>query len=82
MRAWKRFEQTNTKQVQAIVVFTERDRETLAAIVGETLIICIPLTTTPPKQPLNPHGGDSLSPLFIGNFIYLPMWMQQCVSSM
>jgi glycosyltransferase involved in cell wall biosynthesis len=72
MLAWKRFEQTITKRVHAIVVFTERDREVLAPIVGKTSIIRIPLTTTPPKQPLDPHGEDSLSLLFIGNFIHPP----------
>jgi glycosyltransferase involved in cell wall biosynthesis len=72
MLAWKRFEQAITKQVQAIVVFTERDRETLAPIVGETPIIRIPLITTLPEQPLNSYGDDSLGLLFIGNFIHPP----------
>lgn len=72
MLAWERFERTIISQVQAIVVFTERDREALAHVSMSPPIICIPSGTVLPKQPLNPHGDEPLNLLFVGNFKHPP----------
>lgn len=72
MLAWERFERTIISQVQAIVVFTERDREVLAHVSMSPSIICIPTGTVLPKEPLNPHGDEPLKLLFIGNFKHPP----------
>jgi glycosyltransferase involved in cell wall biosynthesis len=70
--AWRRFEKSVAGQVQAVVVFTARDRESLAPIVGEKPIVRIPLATTLPERPLDPTGGEPPSMLFVGNFIHPP----------
>jgi len=72
MLAWERFERTIISLVQSIVVFTERDREVLAHVSMSPPIICIPSGTVLPKQPLNPHGDEPLSLLFVGNFMHPP----------
>jgi glycosyltransferase involved in cell wall biosynthesis len=70
--AWRRFERSIAGQVQAVVVFTARDRETLAPIAGDKPIIRIPLATTLPERPLDPRGDQPSSMLFVGNFIHPP----------
>lgn len=72
MLAWERFERTIISQVQAVVVFTERDREVLAPVSMSPPIICIPSGTVLPKQPLNPHGDEPLNLLYVGNFKHPP----------
>lgn len=70
--AWERFERTIIGQVQAIVVFTERDRQALAGLGSDTPIVRIPLGTILPENPLNPDGHQPLSLLFVGNFKHPP----------
>ena len=70
--AWERYEPTIIKQVQAVVVFTERDRQAVAPSVQHTPIIRIPLGTVLPEHPLNPLGDPPLSLLFVGSFIHPP----------
>jgi len=72
MLAWERFERIIISQVQAIVVFTERDREALAHAPMPPPIRCIPPGTVLPKQPLNPRGEEPLKLLFVGNFRHPP----------
>ena len=72
MLAWERYERTIIRQVQVIVVFTERDREALARVSMSLPIIRIPSGTVLPKQPLNPYGDEPLNLLFVGNFIHPP----------
>ena len=72
MLAWERFERTIFRDVQAIVVFTERDREAVAHRTRRTPIVQIPLGTELPKQPLNPVGYPPWSLLFVGNFAHPP----------
>jgi glycosyltransferase involved in cell wall biosynthesis len=70
--AWRRFERFIAGQVEAIVVFTARDRQTMALLAGEKPIIRIPLATTLPEHPLDPRGGEPPSMLFVGNFVHPP----------
>jgi glycosyltransferase involved in cell wall biosynthesis len=70
--AWQRFERKIVKQVQAVVVFTERDRRELARFGSSTPIVRIPLGTVLPEQSLNPLGSDPLSILFLGSFRHPP----------
>jgi glycosyltransferase involved in cell wall biosynthesis len=72
MLAWERFERTIISQIQAIVVFTEGDREALAHVPMSPPIIRIPSGTVLLKQPLNPRGDEPLSLLFVGNFVHPP----------
>ena len=70
--AWKRFERAIIGQVQAVVVFTERDRQALVPFAAQTPIVCIPLGMELPERPLNPLGSQRLSLLFVGNFRHPP----------
>lgn len=72
MWAWKRFEQAIISRLQAIVVFTVRDREALAPVSPSIPIVCIPFGTELPEQPLDPYGEDPLSLIFVGNFTHPP----------
>jgi polysaccharide biosynthesis protein PslH len=72
LRAWERFERTITKHVQAVVVFTERDRQALAQLAHPTPVVTIPIGAVLPEQPLDPIGDESLTLLFVGNFIHPP----------
>src|SRR5262249_36455335 len=70
--AWERYEPTIIKRVQAVVVFTERDRQAVASSAQQTPIVRIPLGTVLPEHPLNPLGDPLLSLLFVGSFIHPP----------
>jgi polysaccharide biosynthesis protein PslH len=70
--AWKRFERKITKHVQAVVVFTERDRKALKKLGLRTPIIQIALGTEIPEQQRAPSENDSAHLLFVGNFKHLP----------
>jgi len=68
--AWKRFEREIIRQVQAVVVFTERDREIFSKLGGQTCIVQIPLGTEIPE--VSPAKAEPLNLLFVGNFRHLP----------
>ena len=70
--AWQRFERSVISQVQAVIVFTERDQQALGEFQQQTPIVRIPLCTIIPEQPLNPQGDEPLSLLFVGNFRHPP----------
>jgi len=70
--AWKRFEGEVIRQVQAVVVFTERDRQAVLKLGEQTPIVQIPLGTEI-AEPSSQTGKDEpLSLLFVGNFKHLP----------
>lgn len=71
--AWERFEGSVIRQVQAVVVFTERDRRVISPLAPKsTPVLRIPLGTMVPERPLNPIGHRPLSLLFVGNFVHPP----------
>lgn len=70
--AWKRFERNVIRQVQAVVVFTERDRKTVSRLGLQTPIVQIPLGTELPECALQENQDEPLSLLFVGNFKHLP----------
>jgi glycosyltransferase involved in cell wall biosynthesis len=70
--AWERFERTIFGQVQAVVVFTENDRQAVAQLTQQTPIVRIPLGTMLSEQPLNPLGCLPISLVFVGSFIHPP----------
>lgn len=69
--AWKRFERKVMRQVQAVVVFTERDRESIGRLGADIPVVRIPIGTEIP-EPTSSGSQDSLSLLFVGNFKHLP----------
>jgi glycosyltransferase involved in cell wall biosynthesis len=72
LAAWERFEPPVLRSVQAIVVFTERDRAAIAALAPETPVIRIPLGASIPAEPLDPVGAEPPSLLFVGNYVHPP----------
>jgi glycosyltransferase involved in cell wall biosynthesis len=70
--AWMRFEPRVMHQVQAVVVFTERDKRVLSKLALPTPLVRIPLATELPEHTLSPLGGRSPSLLFVGNFLHPP----------
>ena len=72
VRAWQRYERAIARRVQAVVVFTERDRQAVARVARETPVVRIPLGMTLPARPLDPLGAAPASLLFVGNFVHPP----------
>jgi glycosyltransferase involved in cell wall biosynthesis len=70
--AWQCFERSIMRQVQAVVVFTERDRRTLAKLGPHTPVVRIPLGTDLPPHALNPLGTRPHTLLFVGSFLHPP----------
>jgi glycosyltransferase involved in cell wall biosynthesis len=71
-QAWSWFERTVVRQVQAVVVFTENDREAIQRVAPGTCMVRIPLGTEIPEKPLDPIGSLPPSLLFFGSFIHPP----------
>jgi glycosyltransferase involved in cell wall biosynthesis len=72
VRAWDRYERAIMRKVQAIVVFTDRDKLALAPLAGQVPIVRIPIGTVVPEQPLDPQGSQPPSICFVGSFIHPP----------
>lgn len=72
MLAWRRFETAVTREVDAVVVFTERDRKVLEPFSSGTRLVTIPLAIDLGPQPLDPLGKDPDSLLFFGSFRHEP----------
>ena len=71
-RAWKSFGRAVSKHVDSLVVFTERDRETVSELSGSTPVARIPLGYDLPDSPLHPAGTDPYDIVFVGSFMHPP----------
>lgn len=69
---WERFERAILRNVQAVVVFTDRDRQAIAPLANSTPIVQITPGTFLPPQPLDPLGTSPPKLLFVGNFVHAP----------
>jgi polysaccharide biosynthesis protein PslH len=69
--AMRRFRRSRLQRADAVVVFTERDRATLAALVPSARIERIPLAIDVPEVQLDP-AGNGRDVLFVGNFMHPP----------
>lgn len=68
-RAWPRFERSVTNEVQAVVVFTERDRLVLEGLGTGTRVVRIPFgVPVPETAPAPAAGGAPPEVVFVGNF--------------
>ena len=72
VRAWERYEGAIMREVQAIVVFTDRDRRALAPFARRLPIVRIPIGTVLPERPLDPLGRPPPSIAFVGSFVHPP----------
>jgi glycosyltransferase involved in cell wall biosynthesis len=70
--SWRKYEAALYKQVDGIVVFTERDRGAVQELARQTPIRVIPPGITVPDRQLNPRGQLPLNLVFVGNFIHPP----------
>jgi glycosyltransferase involved in cell wall biosynthesis len=71
-RAWHRFEKRVLGEVDAIVAFTERDRDAVTQLRPNATTVRIPLGTEVPSEPLSPSGFPPPSIVFVGNFMHPP----------
>jgi polysaccharide biosynthesis protein PslH len=71
-RSWPRYETAVFRQAQAIIVFTEADRQAIKKTAGQTPVHIIRPGFTIPQRPLNPVGSSPPNLLFIGNFMHPP----------
>jgi glycosyltransferase involved in cell wall biosynthesis len=72
LRSWQRYEAAIMRSAEAVVVFTERDGETLRQLAAGTPIQTIPLGLELPEKASSPIGTAPPRLLFVGNFLHPP----------
>jgi polysaccharide biosynthesis protein PslH len=71
--AWKQFEPSVMRRVDAVVVYTERDARLLAAHAPPGAVSCIPFGTDYVERYLGANGkADGADVLFFGSFVHFP----------
>jgi glycosyltransferase involved in cell wall biosynthesis len=70
--AWRRYERSTRPCFDAIVVFAERDLAPVGASSGQASLVRIPLAVDIPSRPLDPHGSNPPTILFVGGFAHPP----------
>jgi glycosyltransferase involved in cell wall biosynthesis len=71
-RAWRALGRSASRYVDSLVVLTERDRQLITELSGQTPIARIPLGYELPASPLDPRGSDPNRIVSIGSFIHPP----------
>ena len=69
--AWWRYMRRTASEIDAVVVFSDRDRRSVQAYDSAKPIVVIPFEVPPPDAPLNP-GADSNRILFFGGYRHPP----------
>lgn len=72
LHTWKRFEGGLFEQMDAVVVFTERDAASVREFRAGTRVTVIPLGVEVPSRPLESAGGWPPTLLFVGSFVHEP----------
>ncbi len=70
--AWGRYERDLMRQVQAVVVLTQRDETALRQLGSQAPIVRIPLGVPIPPAVLDPLGHGEPTVLFVGSFSHPP----------
>ena len=70
-RAWRRLRRRAVRAVDAVVVFTQRDRAALAPAAAPTPVVTIPFGADSLEGDPRPAESDG-SVLFVGNFVHAP----------
>lgn len=70
--AWRRYERRVIGDADAVVTYTERDRDSLQVLTADTRIVRIPLGTAVPSRPAVGTAVEPESLLFVGNFMHPP----------
>lgn len=71
-RAWRRYETAVFRQVDAVVSFSDPDRQAILRTAGKTPVHIIRPGFALPERPLNPLGVLPHGLLFVGNFVHPP----------
>ena len=69
---WRRFESRVIRDMDAVVVFSERDRQATLMLAPSASVVVIPFGTDIPTVPLNPAGRNPATILFVGNYSHPP----------
>lgn len=69
--AWRRFDRRTYRRASAVVVFTERDREAVAAAAPGASVHVIPLGLEHGPAALDPTGEEGTI-VFVGSFVHPP----------
>jgi glycosyltransferase involved in cell wall biosynthesis len=82
--AWRRYERSTRPRFDAIVVFAERDLAAVGTSSGQASLVRIPLAVDIPARPLDPHGSDPPTILFVGGFAHPPnvdaaLWLGESI---
>ncbi|MGZ4402387.1 MAG: glycosyltransferase [Gaiellaceae bacterium] len=72
LQAWRRYEQASLALADAVVTFSDRDREILQRVAPSTRVVTIPLRVEVPSLPYDPVGSSPLTVVFIGGFGHPP----------
>ena len=70
--AWRRYERRVLSGADAVVAFTETDRETLAALARGARFVRISPGIAVPERPSDPIGTQPPTVLFLGSFVHPP----------
>jgi glycosyltransferase involved in cell wall biosynthesis len=70
--SWARYRRSTTSAVDAVVVLTSRDEESLRSLTGATRLVRIPLGADVPASPLDPVGQSPPSVVFVANYSHAP----------
>jgi len=70
--AWRRYETRILRQIDACVVFTERDAIAVRATAPGARVECVPLGVGVPARALNPRGSAPGQILYVGNYRHPP----------
>jgi polysaccharide biosynthesis protein PslH len=69
---WRRFESRVLERADAVVAYTERDRQVLAELSPNARLVVIPLGMDLPSDPASSPTPQSPDLVFIGNFMHPP----------
>ena len=69
--AWRRYAHRTARQIDAVVVFNDRDRRSVESYAGSTPIVVIPFHVSLPEQALS-SAGEPARILFFGGYQHPP----------
>jgi len=68
--AWRRYAHRTARQIDAVVVFSERDRRSVASYAGSRPVVVIPFHVPLPEEPLSGEIANRI--LFFGGYHHPP----------
>src|SRR4051794_16953844 len=71
-RIWERYWRKNLPPFDAVVAFTDADRQAVQAVRADVLVVTISLGIELPDQPLDPRGAADSTIAYVGGYRHLP----------